>query len=55
MKKTRVVIRDNATEQAVELIADLPEGDVQFVNQLGERVAQETGWDVTLLAVEAEA
>lgn len=53
--KTRVVIRDNATERAVELIADLPDGDVQFVNQVGEQIAQGTDWDITVLAVEAGA
>lgn len=52
--QTRVVIRDNLNERAIELIADLSPGDRSLINEIGERVAQGTGWDVTVLAVEAE-
>jgi hypothetical protein len=52
--ETRVIIRDNVNESAVELIADLEPEDRALINEIGERVAQGTGWDVTVLAVEAE-
>lgn len=52
--ETRVIIRDNANESAVELIADLEPEDRALINEIGERVAQGTGWDVTVLAVEVE-
>lgn len=50
--KTRVVIRNNATDETIELIADLDKKDIGFINETGERVAQGTDWDVTLVAVE---
>lgn len=52
--ETRVVIRDNLTEKTIELIADLSPEDTALINEIGERVAQGTDWDVTVLAVEAE-
>lgn len=52
--KTRVVIRNNASEETIELIAELDKKDVSFINETGERVAQGTDWDVTLVAVEAD-
>lgn len=52
--ETRVVIRDNRSEKTIELIADLSPEDVGLINNIGERVAQGTDWDVTVLAVEAE-
>lgn len=52
--ETRVVIRDNLTEKTIELIADLSPEDVGLINGIGERAARGTGWDVTVLAVEAE-
>lgn len=52
--ETRVVIRDNRSERTIELIADLDSQDTALINEIGERVAQGTGWDVTVLAVEAE-
>ncbi|AYD81393.1 hypothetical protein SEA_KELA_237 [Streptomyces phage Kela] len=52
--ETRVVIRDNLNERTIELIGELDSKDVEFINEIGERVAQGTGWDVTVLAVEAE-
>lgn len=53
--ETRVVIRNNLTERTLELVGQLPPDDIQFINELGERIAQDTGWAVTVLAVEAEA
>lgn len=50
MDATKVVIRDNLTERTVELVGDLPKGDVDFLNEVGERIAQETGWDITVVA-----
>lgn len=52
--ETRVVIRDNLNERTIELIGELDSKDVEFINEIGERVAQGTGWDVTVLAVEVE-
>ena len=54
VKKTRVVIRDNLAERTIELIGNLSKGDADFINRVGERIAQDTGWDVTVLAVEAK-
>jgi len=54
MVETRVVIRDNGSEKTIELIADLTPEDAKVINEIGERVAQGTGWDVTVLAVEVE-
>lgn len=50
--QVRVLIRDNLAEREVELTGQLSRRDVDFVNRLGERIAQDTGWDVRVLAVE---
>jgi hypothetical protein len=52
--KTRLVIRDNAADEGIELIADLPEDDVGLLNRVGDRIWRETGCDITLLALEPE-
>lgn len=52
--EARVVIRDNANERTIELIGELKPQDMKFINEIGERVAQGTDWDVTVLAVEVE-
>jgi hypothetical protein len=53
--ETRVVIRDNTSDRTIELVGQLDRGDIKFINEVGERIAQGTGWDVTVLAVEVEA
>lgn len=50
--QVRVLIRDNLTEREVELTGQLPRKDVDFINQVGERIAQDTEWDIRVLAVE---
>lgn len=50
--ETRVVIRDNKTEKSVEMNVDLPRGDIRFLNEIGERIAQETGFEIVIVAVE---
>lgn len=52
--EARVVIRDNANEKTIELIGELQPQDIKLINEIGERVAQGTDWDVTVLAVETE-
>lgn len=51
--ETRIVIRDNTSDRAVELIARMDQDDTDFINEIGERIAHGTGYDVTVLAVEA--
>lgn len=52
--QVHVLIRDNLTEREVQLTGQLPKGDVDFINLVGERIAQDTGWDIRVLAVEEE-
>lgn len=52
--ETRIVIRDNGSERSVQIDTDLPRGDIRFLNEIGERVAQETGYAIVLLAVESQ-
>jgi hypothetical protein len=52
--KTRLVIRDNTADEGIELITDLPEKDVGFLNRVGDLIWQETGCAVTFLALEPE-
>jgi hypothetical protein len=50
--KVRVVIRDNTSDRSVALTGELPPGDLDFLNTLGERIAQGTDWEVAVVAVE---
>lgn len=52
--QVHVLIRDNLTEREVRLTGQLPKKDVDFINLVGERIAQDTGWDIRVLAVEEE-
>lgn len=52
--QVHVLIRDNLTEREVRLTGQLPKRDVDFINLVGERIAQDTGWDIRVLAVEEE-
>ncbi len=50
--KIRLVIRDNTADRSVELFCDLPPEDAGFLTATGDRIARESGWDLTLLALE---
>lgn len=52
--QVHVLIRDNLTEREVRLTGQLTKKDVDFINLVGERIAQDTGWDIRVLAVEEE-
>jgi hypothetical protein len=51
--ETRVVIRDTATEENFELTGNLPPRKVEKLRRVAEKVAQDTGWAVTIAAEKA--
>lgn len=51
----RVVLRDNASERSVILAGQMPEGDLKFLNEMGERIARGTEWEIVVVAVEEGA
>lgn len=48
--ETRVIIRDTQSEEDFELTGDLSSRQVDRLRKVAERVAQDTGWDVTIAA-----
>lgn len=46
--RARVVIRDTRSEEDFELTGDLTVRQVERLNQIAERVAVGTGWDVAI-------
>jgi hypothetical protein len=48
---THIVIRDNESDKSVVLAAEMPKGDLDFLNRIGERIAHDTGWKITVVAV----
>jgi hypothetical protein len=51
---TRIVLRDNAEGQSLELEVDLDQQGRDWLNKLGEQITHATDWDVTLLAVDPQ-
>lgn len=52
--RTKIVLRDNAEGNALELEVDLDRTDRDWLNALGEKITHATDWDVTLLAVDPQ-
>ena len=51
--ETRVVIRNNLSDQTIELIVkDLQPEDLRFLDEVGDRVRLDTGHEITITAVE---
>lgn len=48
----RLVVKDNQSGRSVTLLGRLSEQDLDFLNGLGERIAQGTDWEIALVAVE---
>lgn len=48
--ETRVVITDTQSEEAFELNGSLTREQIGRLTRIAERVAQGTGWDVTISA-----
>lgn len=51
----RVLVRDARSERSVELPVEISKGDLDFLNEAGERIAQGTGWEIVLVAIEEGA
>lgn len=51
----RVVVRDNMSERSVVLVGRMLPRDLKFLNELGERIAQGTEWEIVVVAVEEGA
>lgn len=47
----RVVFRDNRSGRSVALVAPMSEEDTEFLNELSERIAQGTEWEIAVVAV----
>lgn len=51
----RVIFRDNGSDRSVVLTGKMWKRDMDFLNGLGERIAQGTEWEITVVAVEDDA
>ena len=53
--ETRIVIRDNQAQAGVEIDTELLPREIRFLNELGERISQATGYEIAVVAVERKA